>query len=114
MTNPFDNPRWMLLVKGPMNEGKIASIAIQKLPSLLIDSVQEIAQTLGPLTQVRCWAKEREVAAWFAETDTFGSPPFPVGTLLYYQRVPDSEAFKCRLCGQVITDGKPCGCGARS
>lgn len=22
-------------------------------------------------------------------------------------------AFKCPLCGQVITDGKPCGCGAR-
>jgi hypothetical protein len=21
--------------------------------------------------------------------------------------------FKCQLCGQVITDGKPCGCGAR-
>lgn len=21
--------------------------------------------------------------------------------------------FKCALCGQVITDGKPCGCGAR-
>lgn len=23
------------------------------------------------------------------------------------------ESYKCRLCGQVITDGKPCGCGAR-
>ena len=23
-------------------------------------------------------------------------------------------SFKCPLCGQVITDGKPCGCGART
>ena len=26
---------------------------------------------------------------------------------------PKPEPFKCPLCGQVITDGKPCGCGAR-
>jgi hypothetical protein len=28
---------------------------------------------------------------------------------------PDQQpaSSKCQLCGQVITDGKPCGCGAR-
>lgn len=24
-----------------------------------------------------------------------------------------ADPYKCNLCGQVITDGKPCGCGAR-
>ena len=32
---------------------------------------------------------------------------------LYIQECLDDLAFDCPLCGQHITDGKPCGCGAR-
>jgi len=32
----------------------------------------------------------------------------PVGT-----SEEEREPFDCKLCGQHITDGKPCGCGAR-
>lgn len=30
------------------------------------------------------------------------------------QSVVAKRAYPCALCGQQITDGKPCGCGARS
>jgi hypothetical protein len=34
--------------------------------------------------------------------------------LVQHSRLNDEhEPYTCRLCGQHITDGKPCGCGAR-
>jgi hypothetical protein len=33
--------------------------------------------------------------------------------LIAYEAHPAPQDFHCPLCGQHITDGKPCGCGAR-
>lgn len=54
--------------------------------------------------------KVGELVSSVLVADIFDVPSEKVGADVVRER---RREFKCPLCGQHITDGKPCGCGAR-
>jgi hypothetical protein len=53
---------------------------------------------------------ENEIRLLRALAKTLGATDAALNETRY---TPEPQPYHCQLCGQHITDGKPCGCGAR-
>jgi hypothetical protein len=60
------------------------------------------------------WAPEgRRIATVQARDERAAKRKTPQPYRKYLGEIYARDAVPCALCGQVIDDGKPCGCGAR-